>query len=391
MSTTTKQTPPEIVVRARNLRFDVAPSVKAAPAGHWMGGDPVATAVFNALSLTFPDGEKMFIDAVKHFRPQIHEAGKLKLLGEIQGFIAQEGIHAREHAGLNRLIDRARYPVDAIEEMIVKRRQWRTENPPRGDEPVVEKFGWQFRARDKVMQDENNYDKEVFNGDIGQIARIDLVEQEVVVKFDQREVAYEFGELDELALAYAITIHKSQGSEFPAVVMPLAMQHYLLLQRNLLYTGVNRLPADFWQTHGRGMESWKKDGRAGYRVRGPLVSLDPKEVERTIRVSAYAGFLVGQAAAKRPQTASAAFTEICWPTIARASVWNVAASGRFISCLRRLTRFSSVPTAQIVPAGAAETVRIMNSVEPTRSALLTTFSWHSGWTITVPSGYCLRK
>jgi exodeoxyribonuclease V alpha subunit len=113
-------------------------------------------------------------------------------------------------------------------------------NPPRGDEPVVEKFGWQFRARDKVMQDENNYDKEVFNGDIGQIARIDLVEQEVVVKFDQREVTYEFGELDELALAYAITIHKSQGSEFPAVVMPLAMQHYLLLQRNLLYTGVTR-------------------------------------------------------------------------------------------------------------------------------------------------------
>ena len=113
-------------------------------------------------------------------------------------------------------------------------------NPPRGDEPVVEKFGWQFRARDKVMQVENNYDKEVFNGDIGQIARIDLVEQEVVVKFDQREVTYEFGELDELALAYAITIHKSQGSEFPAVVMPLAMQHYLLLQRNLLYTGVTR-------------------------------------------------------------------------------------------------------------------------------------------------------
>lgn len=121
MTAALKQTPNDVVVRARNLRFDVAPSVKAAPAGHWMGGDPVATAVFNALSLTFPDGEKMFIDAVKHFRPQIQEAGKVKLLGEIQGFIAQEGIHAREHAGLNRLIDRARYPVDAIEEMIRKR------------------------------------------------------------------------------------------------------------------------------------------------------------------------------------------------------------------------------------------------------------------------------
>ena len=121
MTAALKQTPNDVVVRARNLRFDVAPSVKAAPAGHWMGGDPVATAVFNALSLTFPDGEKMFIDAVKHFRPQIHEAGKMKLLGEIQGFIAQEGIHAREHAGLNRLIDRARYPVDAIEEIIRKR------------------------------------------------------------------------------------------------------------------------------------------------------------------------------------------------------------------------------------------------------------------------------
>ena len=113
-------------------------------------------------------------------------------------------------------------------------------NAPRADEPVVEKFGWQFRLRDKVMQVSNNYDKDVFNGDIGQITRIDPVEQEVLVRFEQREVAYEFGELDELSLAYAITIHKSQGSEFPAVVIPLATQQYLLLQRNLLYTGVTR-------------------------------------------------------------------------------------------------------------------------------------------------------
>jgi len=113
-------------------------------------------------------------------------------------------------------------------------------NPARPQEPVVEKFGWQFRPRDKVIQTENNYDKDVFNGDIGQISKIDLVEREVTVKFDQREVVYDFGELDEVALAYAITIHKSQGSEFPAVVIPLAMQQYMLLQRNLVYTGITR-------------------------------------------------------------------------------------------------------------------------------------------------------
>jgi exodeoxyribonuclease V alpha subunit len=113
-------------------------------------------------------------------------------------------------------------------------------NPARGDEPVVEKFGWHFRARDKVIQTENDYAKEVFNGDIGQIVGVDPVEREVTVKFDQREVVYDFGELDEVSLAYAITIHKSQGSEFPAVVIPLATQHYMLLQRNLAYTGVTR-------------------------------------------------------------------------------------------------------------------------------------------------------
>ena len=113
-------------------------------------------------------------------------------------------------------------------------------NPARPEEPVVEKFGWQFRVRDKVIQTENNYEKDVFNGDIGQIIKIDPVEREVTVKFDQREVVYDFGELDEVALAYAITIHKSQGSEFPAVVIPLATQQYLLLQRNLVYTGITR-------------------------------------------------------------------------------------------------------------------------------------------------------
>jgi exodeoxyribonuclease V alpha subunit len=113
-------------------------------------------------------------------------------------------------------------------------------NPARAGEPLAEKFGWKFRIRDKVIQTENNYDKDVFNGDIGQIAKIDPDEREVTVRFDQREVIYDYGELDELSLAYAITIHKSQGSEFPAVVIPLAMQQYLLLQRNLIYTAITR-------------------------------------------------------------------------------------------------------------------------------------------------------
>jgi exodeoxyribonuclease V alpha subunit len=113
-------------------------------------------------------------------------------------------------------------------------------NPHKPEEPFVEKFGWQYRLRDKVIQTENDYDKEVFNGDIGQIVKIDPLERELVVKFDQREVEYDFGELDEVSLAYAITIHKSQGSEFPVVVIPLAMQQYMLLQRNLVYTGITR-------------------------------------------------------------------------------------------------------------------------------------------------------
>jgi exodeoxyribonuclease V alpha subunit len=113
-------------------------------------------------------------------------------------------------------------------------------NPRNNEEQFVEKFGSQFRVRDKVIQTVNDYDKEVFNGDIGQIVKVDTFAREVIVKFEQREVAYDFGELDELSLAYAITIHKAQGSECPAVVVPLATQHYLLLQRNLLYTAVTR-------------------------------------------------------------------------------------------------------------------------------------------------------
>ena len=86
----------------------------------------------------------------------------------------------------------------------------------------------------------NDYDKDVFNGDIGRVAEIDEVEQEVVVGFDGRPVKYDFNELDELHLSYATTIHKAQGSEFPVVVMPIHTQHYMMLQRGLLYTSVTR-------------------------------------------------------------------------------------------------------------------------------------------------------
>jgi exodeoxyribonuclease V alpha subunit len=107
-------------------------------------------------------------------------------------------------------------------------------------EPPVSRFGWTFASGDKVIQTVNNYDKEIFNGDIGRITRLELEEGVVCINFDGRELTYELGELDEVALAYAISVHKSQGSEYPAVVIPLAMQHYTLLQRNLLYTGVTR-------------------------------------------------------------------------------------------------------------------------------------------------------
>ena len=109
-----------------------------------------------------------------------------------------------------------------------------------GAEPQVSRLGWTYAPRDKVIQTVNDYDKDVFNGDIGQVSRVDLDEGQVHVTFDDRTVLYEFGELDEIALAYATSVHKSQGSEYPAVVIPLAMQHYLLLQRNLLYTAVTR-------------------------------------------------------------------------------------------------------------------------------------------------------
>ena len=107
-------------------------------------------------------------------------------------------------------------------------------------ERKVERFGWTFAPGDKVMQIENDYDKEVYNGDIGYIDEVDPDAGELNVGFDGRSVTYGFGELDTLVPAYAATIHKSQGSEYAAVVIPIMTQHYAMLQRNLLYTGITR-------------------------------------------------------------------------------------------------------------------------------------------------------
>ena len=100
--------------------------------------------------------------------------------------------------------------------------------------------GYLYCQNDKVMQIRNNYDKEVFNGDIGEITFVDLEDRSLKVDFDGREVEYDVSELDELVLAYATTIHKAQGSEYPIVVMPVTMNHFVMLQRNLIYTGITR-------------------------------------------------------------------------------------------------------------------------------------------------------
>ncbi len=107
-------------------------------------------------------------------------------------------------------------------------------------ELLLRRSGLTYRLNDRVMQIKNNYDKEVFNGDIGSIQRIDLENRTLSVAFDDRVVEYDVTELDELTLAYATTIHKSQGSEYPIVVMPVLMTHYVMLQRNMLYTGITR-------------------------------------------------------------------------------------------------------------------------------------------------------
>ena len=125
-------------------------------------------------------------------------------------------------------------------------------NPPehhffmrgRGDvvmpKECLRRSGYAFRADDKVMQIKNNYDKEVFNGDIGLIESVNETDRTLKVNFDGRSIEYDVTELDELVHAYATTIHKAQGSEYPIVVMPIMMNHFVMLQRNLIYTGITR-------------------------------------------------------------------------------------------------------------------------------------------------------
>jgi exodeoxyribonuclease V alpha subunit len=113
-------------------------------------------------------------------------------------------------------------------------------NPPAEAKSERRQGARVFRVGDRVMQIRNNYDKEVFNGDMGRITALDAVDQMLEVRIDERAVTYDFSQLDELVHAYAVSVHKSQGSEYRAVVMPVLTQHYVMLQRNLLYTAVTR-------------------------------------------------------------------------------------------------------------------------------------------------------
>lgn len=113
-------------------------------------------------------------------------------------------------------------------------------NPPVAGRPEKMLFGKIFRPGDKVMQTQNDYDKNVYNGDIGFVQALDLVEQTLEIEFDHRSVTYDWSETDQLMLAYAVSVHKAQGSEFPVVVIPMVTQHYVMLQRNLLYTAITR-------------------------------------------------------------------------------------------------------------------------------------------------------
>ena len=134
---------------------------------------------------------------------------------------------------LNLALQEALNPVD---EEIFMRGRGKVMMP----KPCLRRSGFCYRAQDKVMQIKNNYDKEVFNGDIGIIESVDDTDRTLVVNFDGRSVEYDVTELDELVHAYATTIHKAQGSEYPIVVMPVLMNHYIMLQRNLIYTGITR-------------------------------------------------------------------------------------------------------------------------------------------------------
>ena len=104
----------------------------------------------------------------------------------------------------------------------------------------IERFDQIYSVKDKVMQTINNYDKGIYNGDIGYIIAIDKEDQKIRIDFSGREVIYEYSELEEIVLCYAMTIHKSQGSEYPVIIIPVITQHYMMLQKNLLYTAITR-------------------------------------------------------------------------------------------------------------------------------------------------------
>jgi len=145
------------------------------------------------------------------------------------------GLHARDQVQVLVPMYRGAAGVHAINERLQQ-----AINPPEPRKAEKALFGQVFRQGDKVMQIQNNYDKQVFNGDIGVVAGIDAIEQNLQIEFDDRRLEYDWSEADQLVLAYAVSVHKAQGSEFPAVVIPLVTAHYMMLQRNLLYTAVTR-------------------------------------------------------------------------------------------------------------------------------------------------------
>ena len=113
-------------------------------------------------------------------------------------------------------------------------------NPPGEEKEELVRGDSILRVGDRVMQLKNDYNKEVFNGDLGKVREIELTDKEVIIDFDGREVVYDYADLNELTLAWASSIHKSQGSEYPVVILPLYLQHYVMLSRNLFYTGLTR-------------------------------------------------------------------------------------------------------------------------------------------------------
>ncbi len=148
---------------------------------------------------------------------------------------AKFGFHPRDQVQVLAPMYRGAVGVHALNERLQA-----ALNPPAAPKPEKALFGQIFRVGDKIMQTQNNYDKEVFNGDMGSLVDLDLVSHSLAVEYEGRRVDYDWSEVDQLVLAYAVTVHKAQGSEFPAVVIPLVTAHYMMLQRNLLYTAVTR-------------------------------------------------------------------------------------------------------------------------------------------------------